>query len=288
MVTRIIDGKAVALRLRDEVRRRALALRERGVVPGLTVILAGDDAASATYVRNKERAALECGIAGRTVRLPSDVDALTVLRAVEEANADPGVHGILVQLPLPAGLSRAECQEIERAIAPHKDVDGFLPLSQGLLLLGQPSFLPCTPAGCMRLLRSAGIEVAGRRAVVLGRSAIVGKPLSHLLLAADATVTIAHSKTPDLADVVRQADIVVAAVGRAGLVRGAWLKPGVCVLDVGINRLPDGRLTGDVAFDEALGIAGAITPVPGGVGPMTIACLLDNVCLAAERAAEGN
>jgi methylenetetrahydrofolate dehydrogenase (NADP+)/methenyltetrahydrofolate cyclohydrolase len=283
MSAQIIDGKAVSARVRAEVAERVRGLVARGVTPGLTVLLAGEDPASATYVRNKEKAALECGIRGATLRFPADVSAATLAAELDRLNADPEVDGILVQLPLPPGISAEDSRALQRRIAPEKDVDGFLPFNQGLLMIGEPGFVPCTPAGCMRLLAEAGVSPRGKHAVVVGRSNIVGKPMAMLLLAADATVTIAHSRTPDLAAVVRTADIVVAAVGRPGLVRGDWLKPGAVVLDVGINRLPDGKLGGDVAFAEAVSVASAITPVPGGVGPMTIACLLENVCRAAER-----
>ena len=282
---RIIDGKAVAAQVRAEVAARVAALRERGHGVGLTVVLAGEDPASATYVRNKEKAARECGIQGETLRFPADVTAEVLAAALDRLNADPRVHGILVQLPLPPSISAEDARALTRRIAPEKDVDGFLPLNQGLLMLGEPGFVPCTPAGCMRLLTSAGVSARGKHAVVVGRSNIVGKPMALLLLAADATVTVAHSRTPDLPAVVRGADIVVAAVGRPKMVKGSWLKPGAVVLDVGINRGDDGKLCGDVDFDEAVLVASAITPVPGGVGPMTIACLLENVCLAAERAA---
>jgi len=283
MPAQLIDGKAVAAKVRAEVAERVRRLAARGRAPGLTVVLAGDDPASATYVRNKEKAARECGIRSETLRFPADVDAATLEAALDRLNADPEVDGILVQLPLPPGISVEEARRLQRRIAPEKDVDGFLPQSQGLLMLGEPGFVPCTPAGCMRLLAHAGISPRGRHAVVIGRSNIVGKPMAQLLLAADATVTICHSRTPDLPAVVRGADIVVAAVGRPELVRGDWLKPGAVVLDVGINRKPDGGLVGDVCFSEAVEIASAVTPVPGGVGPMTIACLLENVCAAAER-----
>ena len=283
MTAVLLDGKALAAELRLEIAERVRRLAARGVVPGLTVLLAGDDPASAVYVRNKERAATECGLRGEVLRFPAGVDAATLLEALARLNADPGVHGVLVQLPLPAGISPDDARRITRAIAPEKDVDGFLPVNQGLLAMGEPGFVPCTPAGCMRLLALSGIEPRGRTAVVIGRSNIVGKPMAQLLLAADATVTIAHSRTPDLPAVVRQADIVVAAVGRPGLVKGDWIKPGAVVLDVGINRLPDGRLVGDVDLESVRGVAAAVTPVPGGVGPMTIACLLDNTVRAAER-----
>jgi len=283
LTARVVDGKALANTLQAEVAVRVARLAARRITPGLVVVLAGDDPASAVYVRNKARAAEACGLRSRVVRLPAEASVDALLDAVHTANADPQVHGVLVQLPLPSHLSPEHVRRVTRAIAPEKDVDGFLPVSQGLLALGEPGFVPCTPAGCMRILAHAQVPLRGRRAVVIGRSAIVGKPMAHLLLAADATVTIAHSHTEDLPGVVREADVVVAAVGRPGLVRGDWLKPGAAVLDVGINRLPDGRLVGDVDFESAARVAGVITPVPGGVGPMTIACLLDNTVRAAER-----
>lgn len=286
MTARIIDGRALARTVRSEVKARVTALAARGVVPGLAVVLAGDDPASAVYVRNKAKMAAKVGIAARTVRLPASVTADALLATVADLNADPAVHGILVQLPLPPGISAADTGRILRAIDPAKDVDGLHPASLGDLVAGAPSFVACTPSGCMRMIAEAGVDPAGKRAVVIGRSAIVGKPMALLLLAADATVTICHSRTADLADRVREADIVVAAVGRPQLLRGDWIKPGAVVIDVGINRGADGRLVGDVHFDEALAVAGHLTPVPGGVGPMTIASLLSNVCLAAERRAD--
>ena len=283
LTARVVDGKALANTLQAEVAARVARLAARDITPGLVVVLAGDDPASAVYVRNKARAAEACGLRSRVVRLPAEASVDALLDAVHTANADPQVHGVLVQLPLPSHLSPEHVRRVTRAIAPEKDVDGFLPVSQGLLALGEPGFVPCTPGGCMRILAHAQVPLRGRRAVVVGRSAIVGKPMAHLLLAADATVTIAHSHTEDLPGVVREADVVVAAVGRPGLVHGGWFKPGAAVLDVGINRLPDGRLVGDVDFESAARVAGVITPVPGGVGPMTIACLLDNTVRAAER-----
>ncbi len=247
--------------------------------PGLAVVLVGDDPASAVYVRAKDRAAAAAGIAARTLRHPADLTEADLLRVVAGLNADPEVDGILVQLPLPPGI---RARAVIEAIDPAKDVDGFHPVNVGRLQDGQATLVPCTPRGCMRLIELAGVTTRGARAVVLGRSAIVGKPVAALLTAADATVTLAHSRTPDLAAECRRAGIVVAAVGRPGLVRGDWIAPGATVIDVGINRLADGALVGDVAFDEAVAVAGAITPVPGGVGPMTIACLLENTLMAAE------
>jgi len=284
MAARIIDGKAIAARVRGEVAARVERLKARGVEPGLVVVLAGADPASAIYVRNKERAAARTGVSARTIRLPAEVTPDELLATIDALNADPAVHGVLVQLPLPAAFTADQVRDVITRVAPEKDVDGFHPINLGRLVRGEPGFVACTPAGCMRLIEEAGFDPAGRRAVVIGRSMVVGKPMALLLLARHATVTICHSRTPDLAGVVREAQIVVAAVGRAGLVRGDWIKPGACVIDVGINRGADGKLHGDVAFDEVMAVAGAVTPVPGGVGPMTIATLLANVCDAAERA----
>jgi methylenetetrahydrofolate dehydrogenase (NADP+)/methenyltetrahydrofolate cyclohydrolase len=275
MAATLIDGKRVAAALRENVAARTAAL---GYRPGLAVVLVGDDPASSVYVRNKDRAATEAGIAARTLRLPADTPEAALLATIAGLNADPAVDGILVQLPLP-GQIRARV--VIEAIDPAKDVDGFHPVNVGRLHDGTATLIPCTPLGVMKLLAEAGVALRGARAVVLGRSAIVGKPVAALLTAADATVTIAHSRTRDLAAECRRADVLVAAVGRPELVRGNWIAPGAVVIDVGINRLPDGRLVGDVAFAEAAAVAGAITPVPGGVGPMTIACLIENTLTAA-------
>ena len=275
MTARIIDGKAVAATLRAELAARVATLAFQ---PGLTVILVGDDPASAVYVRSKDRAAKEAGILAQTIRMPAETAQATLLAEIARLNADPEVDGILVQLPLPGHI---DAQAVIAAIDPGKDVDGFHPVNVGALAGGQPGLVPCTPAGVMKLLRHAGATLAGARALVLGRSAIVGRPVAALLLAADATVTIAHSRTRDLAAECRRADILIAAVGRPEMVRGDWIKEGATVIDVGINRLPDGRLVGDVAYAECAERAGAITPVPGGVGPMTIACLLENTVEAA-------
>ncbi len=275
MTARIIDGKAVAATLRAELAARVATLAFQ---PGLTVILVGDDPASAVYVRSKDRAAKEAGILAQTIRMPAETAQASLLAEIARLNADPEVDGILVQLPLPGHI---DAQAVIAAIDPGKDVDGFHPVNVGALAGGQPGLVPCTPAGVMKLLRHAGATLAGARALVLGRSAIVGRPVAALLLAADATVTIAHSRTRDLAAECRRADILIAAVGRPEMVRGDWIKEGATVIDVGINRLPDGRLVGDVAYAECAERAGAITPVPGGVGPMTIACLLENTVEAA-------
>jgi methylenetetrahydrofolate dehydrogenase (NADP+)/methenyltetrahydrofolate cyclohydrolase len=282
VTARLIDGKAVAEALRAGVAARVASLP---YCPGLTVILLGDDPASLTYVRNKDKAAAQAGIDARTIRLQADTTQAALLERIEDLNADPAVDGILVQLPLPPHIDPAV---IVGTVDPAKDVDGFHPINVGRLASGRPALVPCTPLGVMRLLAHAQVTVAGARAVVLGRSAIVGRPLTGLLLAADATVTIAHSRTRDLPEECRRADILVAAMGRPETVRGDWIKPGAAIIDVGINRLPAGRLVGDVAFTECAAVAGAITPVPGGVGPMTIACLLENTLTAAERRRGGS
>jgi methylenetetrahydrofolate dehydrogenase (NADP+)/methenyltetrahydrofolate cyclohydrolase len=285
--TRLIDGKASAARLRGRVAAAAGELRRRaGIVPGLAAVLVGDDPASAVYVRAKGRAAEEAGLASSNRILPASTSEAELLALVARLNADPAVHGILVQLPLPRAIDPAR---IVAAIDPAKDVDGFHPLNVGRLWRGEPGLVPCTPAGCMILLRETLGDLTGAEAVVVGRSVIVGKPMAALLLDANSTVMVAHSRSRNLAALCRRADILVAAVGRAEMIRGDWLRPGATVIDVGINRIagPEGkpRLVGDVAFAEAQGIAGAITPVPGGVGPMTIACLLRNTVLAAAHQA---
>jgi methylenetetrahydrofolate dehydrogenase (NADP+) / methenyltetrahydrofolate cyclohydrolase len=277
VTARLIDGKAIAAAMRHTLARRVAALSFR---PGLVVVLVGDDPPSAVYVRTKDRAAAAVGIAASTIRLPGHIAEAHLLAEVARLNADPAVDGILVQLPLPHAIRP---QAVIDLIDPAKDVDGFHPRNAGLLASGRPALIPCTPLGVMRLLAAIGVSPSGRRAVVLGRSSIVGRPLAALLLAADATVTVAHSRTHDLAAECRRAEILVAAVGRPELVRGDWIAPGATVIDVGINRMAHGRLVGDVAFAECAEVAGAITPVPGGVGPMTIACLLENTVTAALR-----
>ena len=274
---RVIDGKAVAAAVAAAVRVRVSALSYQ---PGLTVVLVGDDPASAVYVKRKDAAALAAGIAARTIRLPASTTQDELLGVVAGLNADNAVDGILVQLPLPKQISS---DAVLAAIDPAKDVDGFHPVNAGALAIGRPLLVPCTPAGVMKLLAATEVKLAGARAVVLGRSAIVGRPMAALLTSADATVTLAHSRTRDLPAECRRAEILVAAVGKAEMVRGDWVGPGAVVIDVGINRLPDGRLVGDVAYSECATVAGAITPVPGGVGPMTIACLLENTVTAASR-----
>ncbi len=278
----LIDGKAAAAQLRARVAAAVPAFAAAtGRVPGLAVVLVGDDAASQIYVRAKGRAVTAAGMAGWEHRLPADTDAASLLALVDQLNADPAVDGILVQLPLPAHL---DDRAVINRIDPAKDVDGFHVVNAGRLAVGLPALVPCTPLGCIMLLRAQHGDLAGLDAVVIGRSNIVGKPMAQLLLAEHCTVTLAHSRTRDLASAVRRADIVVAAVGRAEMVRPEWIKPGATVIDVGINRV-DGRLVGDVDYAGCAAVAGAITPVPGGVGPMTIACLLRNTVVAAHRRA---
>jgi len=275
-----IDGKAVAARLRAEVAKAAIDLRAHGVAPTLAVVLVGDDPASAVYVRNKTNAAREANVDVRDHKLPATTTQAELLALVDALNRDPGVDGILVQMPLPPQL---DADAVIGALDPAKDVDGLHPYNLGHLAQGRPRFVPCTPSGCMRLLAEVNAELVGARAVVIGRSLLVGKPIALLLANANATVTMCHSRTRDLAGEVQRADIVVAAVGRPEIVRGEWIKPGAIVLDIGINRTPDGKLIGDVEYAAAAQRASAITPVPGGVGPMTIACLLDNTVTATRR-----
>jgi methylenetetrahydrofolate dehydrogenase (NADP+)/methenyltetrahydrofolate cyclohydrolase len=280
MAARILDGKALAAQIRSHVKEEVGRLAQRGIRPGLAVVLAGDNAASAVYVRNKARACEEAGVRSQVFELPSSVAQNELLERVSALNADPAVHGILVQLPLPRHV---DAGKVLQAVAPAKDVDGFHAAHMAALLAGRAQVLPCTPAGVMRLLQHHRVPLAGRHAVVLGRSDIVGKPLALLLLQSDATVTICHSKSVNMGSITRQADILVAAVGRPKLVGAAMVKPGACVVDVGVNRLADGSLAGDVDFDAVKNVAGWITPVPGGVGPMTIAMLLENCLRAASR-----
>lgn len=279
----IIDGAGFAAGLRARVAQGVAAFREQaGRAPGLAVVLVGEDPASQVYVRSKGKATTEAGMVSIEHRLPADTTQGALLALVAELNADPAVDGILVQLPLPAQIDE---QAVIEAIDPAKDVDGFHPVNSGRLASGLDGFVPCTPLGCLMLLKDRLGDLSGLDAVVIGRSNIVGKPMAQLLLRESCTVTIAHSRTRNLPDVVRRADIVVAAVGRPAMVRGDWLKPGATVIDVGINRVPTDegktRLVGDVAFDEALEVAGAVTPVPKGVGPMTIAVLLRNALVSA-------
>jgi methylenetetrahydrofolate dehydrogenase (NADP+)/methenyltetrahydrofolate cyclohydrolase len=284
MTARSIDGKAISQTVRDGVKAEvARFLEAHGRPPGLSVVLVGEDPASLVYTRNKEKMSNEVGIRGRLHRLPATTMEDELLRLVAELDADPAVDGILVQLPLPPGIRE---DRVLFAVDPAKDVDGFHPLNAGLLASGRPGLVPCTPRGCMRLLAETGAPLAGARAVVVGRSNIVGKPMAQLLLAAHATVTIAHSRTRDLPAVCREADVLVAAVGRAKLVEGGWVKEGAVVIDVGMNRDAAGKLVGDMDFDAARERAAWITPVPGGVGPMTIACLLENTVIAAKARVE--
>ena len=281
MAARLIDGKAVAARVRARVADEVAAFAaEHGRPPGLATVLIGEDEASAVYVRGKQRASKEVGIAGFDHRLPADAPREEVVALLERLNADPAVSGILVQLPVPGHLDGVELTGL---VAPAKDVDGLRPTAAGLRALGRPGLRPCTPSGVMDLLAEAGAELEGAEAVVVGRSNLFGKPMAQLLLAANATVTICHSRTRDLPAVCRRGDVLIAAVGRAEMVRGDWVKPGATVIDVGINRR-EGGLVGDVAFAEASKVAAAITPMPGGVGPMTIACLLRNTLQAARMA----
>ena len=278
MSARIIDGKAEAIRLRARVAQDVAALKaSHGVVPGLAVVLVGDDPASEVYVRNKATQTKEAGMASFEYRLPASLSERALLDLVEELNARPDVNGILVQLPLPAHIS---AENVVNAIAPEKDVDGLHPINAGLLAVGKPGLVPCTPLGCVILAKTVHENLRGLDVTVVGRSSLVGRPAAQLFISESCTVTVAHSATRDLPSVCRRADILLVAVGRPLMVKGDWIKPGATVIDVGINRVPkDGggsRLVGDVAFDAAVQVAGAITPVPGGVGPMTIACLLAN------------
>jgi methylenetetrahydrofolate dehydrogenase (NADP+)/methenyltetrahydrofolate cyclohydrolase len=288
MTATVIDGRAVAERLRERVAARTAELARHGVIPGLAVVLVGDDPASQVYVGSKTKQAAAAGLRHFDHRLPATTGTSELIALVEQLNARDDVHGILVQLPLPAGVDSAA---VLAAIDPAKDVDGFHAVNAGRLALGQDATVPCTPLGCLILIREVTRDLAGKRAVVVGRSNIVGKPMAQLLLQNDCTVTIAHSRTRDLPQLCREAEILVAAIGRPKAIAGDWIRPGAIVIDVGINRTvgADGKnkLVGDVDFDTALSHAGAITPVPGGVGPMTIACLLMNTVNAAIRSRAG-
>lgn len=283
---RIIDGKAFAARIRGKVARRVARLKaDHGVTPGLAVVQVGDDPASRVYTRNKAKQTVETEMASFKFDLAAETTQEDLLRKISELNEDPRVNGILVQLPLP---DRIEEHAVINAIDPAKDVDGFHTINTGLLATGQDALVPCTPLGCLMMLRDTLGDLGGRKALVLGRSNIVGKPMAMLLVKENCTVTVAHSRTRDLPAEVRQADVLVAAAGRPRMIKGDWIKPGAAVIDVGINRAPTGengktRIVGDVDFDEAMMVAGAITPVPGGVGPMTIACLLHNTVTACCR-----
>lgn len=279
----VLDGRTLATQVQSEVAARVARRCAAGAsVPGLAVVLVGEDPASQVYVRHKIAACEQVGMRSLSHRLPAGVSETELLMLIEQLNADPAVHGILVQLPLPAHI---DVRRVIGRIAPGKDVDGFHPENLGRLAAGVPGLRPCTPKGCMRLLASAGVDPCGKLAVVVGASTIVGRPMALELLKAEATVLVAHKQTCDLPQLVRQADILVVATGVPGLIRGDWIKPGAVVLDVGITRLADGRLTGDVQFETASARASWITPVPGGVGPMTIACLLENTLEAAEASA---
>jgi methylenetetrahydrofolate dehydrogenase (NADP+)/methenyltetrahydrofolate cyclohydrolase len=281
VTARVIDGKKIAAEIREEIRQEVLRLHETtGTVPGLAAVLVGDDPASATYVRTKTKACQEVGIASRQLTPPGDIPQSELVRIIHELNRDPAIHGILVQLPLPRHL---EERTILETVDPRKDVDGFTFANIGRLVENQSRFVPCTPAGILALLDREGMGIQGKTAVVVGRSEIVGKPVAFLLLHRHATVTICHSRTPDLGAETRRADILVAAVGRPRLITGAMVKPGAVVIDVGINRV-EGKLVGDVDFESANQVASAITPVPGGVGPMTVALLLQNTLRAFELA----
>lgn len=282
MKANLIDGKALAAAVKQEAAEQVAALQAQGVTPCLAVVLVGEDPASQVYVRGKINDCAQCSIQSRSVRLPETTTQAELLAQVQELAQDPAVHGILVQLPLPPQIDE---KAIIEAIPPEKDVDGFSPVNVGRMQIGEPCYLPCTPAGCIRMIESTGTQIAGKHAVVIGRSNIVGKPAAMLLLAKNATVTICHSKTENLQELCASADILVAAVGRAGFVTGEMVKPGAVVIDVGINRGADGKLHGDVDFEAAAGKASWITPVPGGVGPMTRAMLMLNTVEAARRAA---
>lgn len=282
MSAKIIDGKALAAAVKQEAAQQVEELKARGITPCLAVVLVGEDPASQVYVRGKINDCAQCGIESRSVRLPETATQAELLAQVKLLAEDPAVHGILVQLPLPAQIDE---KTVIDAIPLEKDVDGFSPVNVGRMQIGEPCYLPCTPAGCIRMIESTGIEISGKNAVVIGRSNIVGKPAAMLLLGKNATVTICHSKTRNLEEICASADILVAAVGRAGFVTGDMVKPGAVVIDVGINRGADGKLHGDVDFEAAAEKAAWITPVPGGVGPMTRAMLMLNTVEAARRAA---
>lgn len=282
MTAHLIDGVALSRQLRADLAQRVFTLTASGQRPGLAVLLVGDDPASQVYVRNKVKACAEAGIHSLLERHPASLSQAELLARIAALNADPSIHGILVQLPLPPQI---DAQRVIEAISPAKDVDGFHVASAGALLVGQPGFWPCTPYGCLKMLEHIGCDLRGKHAVVIGRSNIVGKPMALLLLQRDATVTLCHSRTPDLKTHTRQADVIVAAVGKAGLLTADMVKPGAVVLDVGTNRDAAGKLCGDVDFAGVKEVAGYLTPVPGGVGPMTITMLLSNTVQAAERAA---
>lgn len=281
MTARIIDGKAIAQELRAKWKDRVDRIKTHGITPGLAVIIVGEDPASKVYVGNKVKACTEAGIYSEHIALPADTQESTLLGKIAELNASPAIHGVLIQLPLPRHI---DSNKVLEAISPNKDVDGFHPMNVGALVTGNTVFPPCTPSGTMKLLERMGIEIEGRHAVVVGRSNIVGKPMALMLLHKNATVTICTSRTVDLGKYTRDADILVVATGKPRMITGDMIKPGAAVIDIGINRMPDGRLAGDVDFESAKEVAGCITPVPGGVGPMTITMLIENTIQAAERA----
>ncbi len=284
MSARILEGKVFAQQFKDDAGRRAEVLREKyGVNPGLAVIIVGSDPASQVYVRNKNKACEALGIYSEVVEMPETTSKQELIAKIDELNLDKRIHGILVQLPLPAQIAQYEAEILNR-IDPAKDVDGFHPVNVGRLVTGEDGLVPCTPAGCIRMLELADIPLEGKRAVVIGRSNIVGKPMLHLLLAKNATVTICHSHTENLAEITREADVLVAAIGRPNFVTADMVKPGATVIDVGINRIAPKKLVGDVDFESVKEVAGAITPVPGGVGLLTVAMLMQNVVKAAEKA----
>ena len=280
MTARIIDGKAISQEVRAEWKVRADALKARGITPGLAVIIVGEDPASKVYVGNKIKACAELGIYSEHIELPGDTSEAALLEQIARLNADPKIHGFLVQLPVPKHI---DSSKVLLAISPDKDVDGFHPMNVGELVTGNPKFQPCTPFGVMKLLEKSGVAIEGKHAVIVGRSNIVGKPMALMLLQKNATVTICTSKTVDLAKFTRDADILVVATGKPQMITGDMIKPGAAVIDVGINRLANGKLVGDVDFDSAKEVAGWLTPVPGGVGPMTITMLLASTVMAAER-----
>ncbi len=282
MSAQLIDGNALSAQLRADVARRAQALQARGITPGLAVVLVGENPASQVYVRNKVKACQDNGLHSVLEQYPATLSEAELLARVDALNRDPAIHGILVQLPLPAHI---DAQKVIEAISPAKDVDGFHVASAGALMVGQPGFWPCTPYGCMKMLESIGCDLRGKHAVVIGRSNIVGKPMALMLLQKDATVTVCHSRTPDLKAQTLQADVIVAAVGKRNVLTADMVKPGAVVIDVGMNRNDEGKLCGDVDFAGVKEVAGHITPVPGGVGPMTITMLLVNTLEAAERTA---
>jgi len=280
MTAHLIDGNALSRQLRGDVARRAAALRARGIVPGLAVVLVGDNPASQVYVRNKVKACQDSGLHSVLEQYPATLSEATLLARVDALNNDPAIHGILVQLPLPAHI---DAHKVIEAISPAKDVDGFHVASAGALMVGQPGFWPCTPYGCMKMLENIGYDLRGKHAVVIGRSNIVGKPMALMLLQKNATVTVCHSATKDLKAMTLQADVIVAAVGKRNMLTADMVKPGAVVIDVGMNRNDEGKLCGDVDFDGVRQVASYITPVPGGVGPMTITMLLVNTLESAER-----